>query len=159
MLVNQDAKLNPAFWDLVKAMGARGANMQSSTGTMMERIASGENLIGYNILGSYALTRAKKGPVDRHRVHDRLQPRAVASRLRRQEREEPECGPPVGRLPAVEARPDDHRRAGGALFGAHRHDRQGFRRRVRQELGSAVKPIAVNNDLLQASIKPSGSNS
>ena len=37
MLVNQDAKLNPAFWDLVKAMGARGANMQSSTGTMMER--------------------------------------------------------------------------------------------------------------------------
>jgi iron(III) transport system substrate-binding protein len=62
MLVNQDAKLNPAFWDLVKAMGARGVNLQSSTGTMMERISSGENLIGYNILGSYALTRAKKDP-------------------------------------------------------------------------------------------------
>ena len=62
MLVNQDAKLDPQFWDLVKAMGARGANMQSSTGTMMERVASGENLIGYNILGSYALTRAKKDP-------------------------------------------------------------------------------------------------
>ncbi|HEX8009955.1 MAG TPA: ABC transporter substrate-binding protein [Casimicrobiaceae bacterium] len=62
MLVNQDEKLNPAFWDLVKAMGARGVNMQSSTGTMMERISSGENLIGYNILGSYALTRAKKDP-------------------------------------------------------------------------------------------------
>ncbi len=62
MLVNQDAKLNPQFWDLVKAMGARGANMQSSTGTMLERISSGENLIGYNILGSYALTRAKKDP-------------------------------------------------------------------------------------------------
>ena len=26
MLMNQDAKYNPAFWDLVKAMGARGAN-------------------------------------------------------------------------------------------------------------------------------------
>jgi len=62
MLVNQDAKLNPQFWDLVKAMGARGANMQSSTGTMMERVSSGENLIGYNILGSYALARAKKDP-------------------------------------------------------------------------------------------------
>jgi iron(III) transport system substrate-binding protein len=60
MLVNQDAKLDPAFWDLVKAMGARGVNLQSSTGTMMERVSSGENLIGYNILGSYALTRAKK---------------------------------------------------------------------------------------------------
>jgi iron(III) transport system substrate-binding protein len=60
MLANQDAKLNPAFWDLVKAMGARGVNQQSSTATMMERVSSGENLIGYNILGSYALTRAKK---------------------------------------------------------------------------------------------------
>ena len=60
MLANQDAKLNPAFWDLVKAMGARGVNQQSSTSTMMERVSSGENLIGYNILGSYALTRAKK---------------------------------------------------------------------------------------------------
>jgi iron(III) transport system substrate-binding protein len=62
MLVNQDAKLDPAFWDLVKAMGARGVNLQSSTATMMERVSSGENLIGYNILGSYALTRAKKDP-------------------------------------------------------------------------------------------------
>jgi len=60
MLANQDAKLDPAFWDLVKAMGARGVNQQSSTATMMERVSSGENLIGYNILGSYALTRAKK---------------------------------------------------------------------------------------------------
>ena len=60
MLANQDVKLDPAYWDLVKAMGARGVNMQSSTGTMMERVSSGENLIGYNILGSYALTRAKK---------------------------------------------------------------------------------------------------
>jgi iron(III) transport system substrate-binding protein len=62
MLANQDAKLNPQFWDLVKAMGARGVNQQSSTATMMERVSSGENLIGYNILGSYALTRAKKDP-------------------------------------------------------------------------------------------------
>jgi iron(III) transport system substrate-binding protein len=29
---------------------------------MLERIASGENLIGYNVLGSYALTLAKKNP-------------------------------------------------------------------------------------------------
>jgi iron(III) transport system substrate-binding protein len=29
---------------------------------MMERISSGENLIGYNILGSYALAKAKKDP-------------------------------------------------------------------------------------------------
>ncbi len=35
--------------------------MQSSTGTMMERVSS-RNLIGYNILGSYAEARAKNDP-------------------------------------------------------------------------------------------------
>jgi iron(III) transport system substrate-binding protein len=82
---------------------ARGANMQSSTGTMMERIASGENLIGYNISALRDHAR-EEGPVDRRRLHDRLQPRAVASRLRREERQESERGAPVGRLTAVEAR-------------------------------------------------------
>ncbi len=37
-----------------------GLTVQSSTGIMMERVSSGENLIGYNILGSYAEARAKK---------------------------------------------------------------------------------------------------
>jgi iron(III) transport system substrate-binding protein len=36
--------------------------VQSSTGTMMERVSSGENLIGFNILGSYAEARAKNDP-------------------------------------------------------------------------------------------------
>ena len=62
MLANQDAKLNPNFWELVKVLGARRLKVQSSTGTMLERVSSGENLIGYNVLGSYALTRAKKDP-------------------------------------------------------------------------------------------------
>ncbi|KAH0440122.1 hypothetical protein KCU90_g2882, partial [Aureobasidium melanogenum] len=61
--LTQDARVNPQVtWDLVKAMGATGPKLQSSTGAMMERISSGENLIGYNILGSYALTKAKKDP-------------------------------------------------------------------------------------------------
>jgi len=62
MLANQDAKLDPQFWELVKALGARSLKVQSSTGTMLERVSSGENLLGYNVLGSYALTRAKKDP-------------------------------------------------------------------------------------------------
>jgi len=61
--LTQDARVNPQVtWDLVKAMGATNPKLQSSTGAMMERISSGENLIGYNILGSYALTKAKKDP-------------------------------------------------------------------------------------------------
>lgn len=61
-LMTYDLKHNPHFWDFAKAMGGVAARVQSSTGTMLERISSGENLIGYNILGPYALVRAKKDP-------------------------------------------------------------------------------------------------
>jgi len=60
-LLTQDAHVNEKVtWELVKAIGATGPKLQSSTGAMMERISSGENLIGYNIIGSYAYARAKK---------------------------------------------------------------------------------------------------
>jgi iron(III) transport system substrate-binding protein len=62
MFITQDMQVNSKFWDLAKALGAVSARVQSSTGTMLERVSSGENLIGYNILGSYALVRAKKDP-------------------------------------------------------------------------------------------------
>ncbi|ALU91635.1 ABC-type Fe3+ transport system, periplasmic protein [Herbaspirillum rubrisubalbicans M1] len=61
-LMTYDLKYNPQFWDFARAMGGVAARVQSSTGTMLERISSGENLIGYNILGPYALVRAKKDP-------------------------------------------------------------------------------------------------
>lgn len=62
LLITQDSKHNPAFWDFVKALGAIGPRFQSSSGTMMERISSGENVLGYNIFASYAVLRAKKDP-------------------------------------------------------------------------------------------------
>lgn len=62
LLITQDSKHNPAFWDFVKALGAIGPRFQSSSGTMMERISSGENILGYNIFASYAVLRAKKDP-------------------------------------------------------------------------------------------------
>ncbi|KVD82949.1 iron ABC transporter substrate-binding protein [Burkholderia sp. ABCPW 14] len=59
--LTQDAHVNDkATWELVRAIGATGPKLQSSTGAMMERISSGENLIGYNIIGSYAYAKAKK---------------------------------------------------------------------------------------------------
>jgi iron(III) transport system substrate-binding protein len=62
MFMTQDARENPQFLDLQNAFGAAKVRVQSSTGTMLERISSGENLIGYNVLGSYALVRAKTDP-------------------------------------------------------------------------------------------------
>ena len=62
MLITQDSKYNPKFWDFVKALGAVSPRFQSSSGTMMERISSGENVLGFNIFMSYAALRAKKDP-------------------------------------------------------------------------------------------------
>ncbi|BAL22815.1 ABC transporter substrate-binding protein [Azoarcus sp. KH32C] len=62
MMVTQDVKANPNFWDVPKAFGNVGARFQSSSGTMMERLSSGENLLAYNLIGTYAILRAKKDP-------------------------------------------------------------------------------------------------
>lgn len=62
MFMTQDAHENRQFAGLTSAFGIARVRVQSSTGTMMERISSGENLIGYNVLGSYALVRAKTDP-------------------------------------------------------------------------------------------------
>ncbi|MDB5761943.1 MAG: iron transporter substrate-binding protein [Herminiimonas sp.] len=62
MFITQDSRENQQFWNFAKALGAANVRVQSSTGTMLERLSSGENLLGYNILGSYALVRAKKDP-------------------------------------------------------------------------------------------------
>jgi iron(III) transport system substrate-binding protein len=62
MFMTQDSAAYPQFAALQNAFGAAKVRVQSSTGTMLERISSGENLIGYNVLGSYALVRAKSDP-------------------------------------------------------------------------------------------------
>jgi len=62
MLTVQDKRNDKGFTEFVTAAGKAGLVVQSSTGTMMERVSSGENLLGYNILGSYAETRAKTDP-------------------------------------------------------------------------------------------------
>ena len=62
LLLSQDTLAMPALWDLVSAMGARNVELEANTATMIERIASGKDLIGYNLLGSYAMGRAKRDP-------------------------------------------------------------------------------------------------
>jgi len=62
MFVVQDTKYFPGMKDLEKAFGAASYKVYSSTGNMLEKVSSGEHLLGYNVLGSYALVRAKKDP-------------------------------------------------------------------------------------------------
>ncbi|MGP4140451.1 ABC transporter substrate-binding protein [Sodalis praecaptivus] len=62
MLSVYDRKADPQYFANLGRMAKGGLSVQSSTGTMLERVSSGENLIGFNILGSYAETRAKDDP-------------------------------------------------------------------------------------------------
>lgn len=62
MLITQDFLNWPQVWDLAAAFGKSGGKYYTSAGAMMEKVASGEHLLAYNIFGSYALLRMKKDP-------------------------------------------------------------------------------------------------
>jgi iron(III) transport system substrate-binding protein len=50
------------IWRLVGAMGAAGVKLYSTTSAIVERVASGQFVFGYNILGSYAAEAAARDP-------------------------------------------------------------------------------------------------
>jgi iron(III) transport system substrate-binding protein len=60
LMMTQDAKVFPQFWDLAKGFGATGTKVYTSTGAMLEKVGSGEHTLAYNIIGSYVLLRQKK---------------------------------------------------------------------------------------------------
>jgi iron(III) transport system substrate-binding protein len=62
MMATQDAKYFPGMKELEKGFGATAYKVYSSTGNMLEKVSSGEHVLGYNIIGSYAMVRAKKDP-------------------------------------------------------------------------------------------------
>jgi iron(III) transport system substrate-binding protein len=62
LLITQDAKIDPAFDTAAKAYGAVGVKLYTSIGAMLERIQSGEHILGFNIFSSYAAAKQKKDP-------------------------------------------------------------------------------------------------
>src|SRR5437868_1584719 len=62
LLITQDARLDPNFAETERAYGKVGVKLYTSVGAMLERIQSGEHLLGFNIFGSYAVARQKKDP-------------------------------------------------------------------------------------------------
>ena len=50
------------IWALVGAMGAAGVKLYSTTSAIVERVADGRFVFGYNILGSYAAEAASRNP-------------------------------------------------------------------------------------------------
>ncbi len=62
LLITQDARIDPNFSATAKAYGKASVKLYTSTGAMLERIQSGEHLIGFNMISSYALAKQKKDP-------------------------------------------------------------------------------------------------
>ncbi|WP_198680269.1 ABC transporter substrate-binding protein [Cupriavidus agavae] len=61
LFAQQDARMGGEFWYLTQALGRAQVVLSASTAEMIERIASGELVLGYNLLGSYALSLIERG--------------------------------------------------------------------------------------------------
>ncbi len=62
MFFSRDQEQYADLWTLVGAMGAAGVKLYSTTSAIVERVASGQFVFGYNILGSYAAEAASRNP-------------------------------------------------------------------------------------------------
>jgi iron(III) transport system substrate-binding protein len=61
-LATQDVTASPAFWDIAQALGKAETRLSLTTDAMVKRVASGQAVMAYNVLGSYALAQARKEP-------------------------------------------------------------------------------------------------
>lgn len=62
LFITQDVRITAQTWKLLAAMGRASVRLYASSDPMIDRVGSGELLLAYNVLGSYALERAKRQP-------------------------------------------------------------------------------------------------
>lgn len=61
LLASQDQQISSQFWRLAAAFGRVGAYLSDSSPEILDRVAAGDLIIGYNVLGSYAFARQAAG--------------------------------------------------------------------------------------------------
>jgi iron(III) transport system substrate-binding protein len=148
LLLTQDARTDPSFDEAARSYGGVGVKLYTSIGAMLERIQSGEHVLGFNVFSSYARAKQKKDkalqivyPKDYTLVMSRI---AVLPKVARH----PNAGRVLldyllsGRGQAVLAH--------GVGLGSLRSDVQGegTAAALTAELGAALKPIPVSPTLL-----------
>ncbi len=62
LFLARDQEHSQDIWRLVSLMGEQGVKLYSSSAAIIDRVASGRFLLGYNILGSYAERMARTRP-------------------------------------------------------------------------------------------------
>ena len=62
LLLTQDLLVTDRTWSLIDAMGLAKVRLFAASGEMLDRVAAGEVVLAYNVIGSYALDRARNAP-------------------------------------------------------------------------------------------------
>lgn len=62
LFLARDEEHFPDIWSLVRAMGAAGLQTYPTSHEIIDRVADGRLVLGYNILGSYAADQARARP-------------------------------------------------------------------------------------------------
>ncbi len=57
LFATQDTRASETYWRLTEILGALGARLYCCSSDMIDAVKSGELLIAYNVLGSYAINR------------------------------------------------------------------------------------------------------
>ncbi|MHC2333380.1 ABC transporter substrate-binding protein [Bradyrhizobium sp. USDA 4454] len=62
LFFSNDVQITPNTWSLIRGLGQAGVRLYTFSHTILDRVASGEHLLAYNLIASYALERAKEDP-------------------------------------------------------------------------------------------------
>ncbi|WP_162937891.1 ABC transporter substrate-binding protein [Kiloniella sp. EL199] len=62
LFMGVDSERYKGIWNLVKSFGANGVKLSTSSTAIINNVNSGKYVIGYNVLGSYALARLESSP-------------------------------------------------------------------------------------------------
>lgn len=147
-LATQDVAASPAFWDLAGALQRAGVRVELTTDAMVKRVASGQAVLAYNVLGSYALAQAQKNP-----SLGTVFPKdytLVASRIMFVNRKAAHPNAAKLWVDYILSKRGQAAIAGKARLFAVRGDTDGetTAARLARTLGTSIRPIAVGPDLL-----------
>jgi iron(III) transport system substrate-binding protein len=59
LLMTQDARIDPAFEEQARTYASARVQLYTTTGAMLDRVASGEHLLAFNVLSSYAVAHPR----------------------------------------------------------------------------------------------------
>lgn len=62
MFATNDIRNTGNFWELVTAFGALDGKVYASSGAMKEKVVSGEQILAFNVIGSYAMNWVEENP-------------------------------------------------------------------------------------------------